>query len=196
MAAAFVMPARWGVTGLGVYRFGDELYNEQMLTAGFSNQLGLTSLGLRVNYLQYHAEGFGTKGVMTVSFGGLIHFTKNFSVGAHIVNINQPKLASSDRSTNVPTIMSTGMAYQPFEKLLVTSEVEKQLTYPVRWKAGIEYAVHDKALIRTGFAIRPSVASVGLGFKPRKFVLDYAYQYNFSIGASHQATVEYKFKAK
>ena len=70
-AAAVAIPTKVGVIGTGVYRFGDNLYNEHLLSAGFSNKFGITSLGAQVNYIQYLVEGFGSKGVWNINLGGI-----------------------------------------------------------------------------------------------------------------------------
>src|SRR5436189_2500366 len=52
IGAVFNIPASFGVTSLGVFRFGDKVYNEQILSTSFSNKFGIASLGARANYLQ------------------------------------------------------------------------------------------------------------------------------------------------
>jgi hypothetical protein len=196
MAAVFATPVKYGVVATGVYRFGDDLYNEQILSGAFSNRFGLASLGLKFNYVQYHADGFGTKGIITISFGGIAQLTDKLSIGAHITNINQPQISRGDKSETVPSIVTAGLSYEVSDKFLVSGEIEKNLAFPVRWRTGMEYKVHPKVSLRTGFNLHPSVGSFGFGFKPKKFTLDYAYEYNFNLGANHQATVGYKFKSK
>src|SRR5687768_11222149 len=60
MAAVVSIPTKISVMGVGAFRYGDMLYNEQLLTAGFANKFGIASLGARINYVQYQAEGFGS----------------------------------------------------------------------------------------------------------------------------------------
>jgi hypothetical protein len=196
MAGSFVMPVEFGVAGVGVYRFGDDLYNEHVLSAAFANQFGLASLGFKVNYIQYQAEGFGTKGVFTVSFGGIARLSDQFLIGAHMININQPRISSDDRDETVPAILISGIAWKPSSKLLITTEVEKDIDYPLLWKTGIEYQAHARVSVRTGYRIKPSAAFFGLGLQPKRFMIDYAFEYNFQLGASHQASVGYRFTSK
>jgi len=191
MAMVGAIPTKLGVAGFGVYRFGDDLYSEQILSAGFGNRFGLASLGIKVNYIQYNAEGFGRKDVFTISAGGIAELTPQLLVGAYIVNINQPKLEEGDE--RVPTILTVGIAFKPINKVFITTEIEKDLDYDATWKAGIEYQMHKKFLFRTGFNINPNAGFVGLGFRPAKFLLDYAFEYASNIGALHQATVGYQF---
>ena len=193
-AAVCAVPLKFGVAGVGVFRFGDKLYNEQILTAGFSNTFGLASLGLKVNYIQYNAEGFGRKGVLSLSFGGIAKLTEKILIGAHIININQPKISASENE-KLPTVLITGILFKLSPKTFITTELEKDLEYPVLWKTGFEYQVHKKFIFRTGFNINPHAGFFGLGFRPKKFKLDYTYQNSFSIGTRHQASVAYIFSA-
>jgi hypothetical protein len=192
-ALAIVMPAKIGVVGIGAFRFGDKLYSEQILATAFSNTFGLASLGLKINYIQYSAQGFGTKSLFSVSFGGIAHLTEKISLGAQIININQPKI-SSDNDEKLPTILITGIAFKLSSKTFIATEIEKNLDYPAIWKTGIEYQPHKKFILRTGFNINPTAAFLGFGFRPLKFKLDYAYHHSFDMGSRHQATVGYIFK--
>lgn len=189
-AAVFSLPLKFGVAGLGIFHFGDKLYNEQILTAGFSNSFGLASLGIKLNYVQYNAEGFGRKGVMSISFGGIVKLTEHISLGAHIVNLNQPTIATPENE-KIPTTLVTGLGFTLSDKTYLTTEIAKDLDYPVTWKTGFEYQVHKKFIFRTGFNISPHAGFFGFGFRPRKFKLDYAYQHHFTFAARHQATVGY-----
>lgn len=195
MAAVVAMPVKFGVAGFGVFRFGDHLYNEQLISVGFSNSYGIASLGVKANYIQYNVEGFGTKGVISFSFGGIAKLTSQLSIGAHIVNINQPEI-SSYKDERLPTKLIAGVAFTPSDKVFLTTEIEKDLDYDATWKAGIEYIVHTKVIFRTGFNIHPNAGFIGLGFRPTKFAFDYAYQFQPDLGSRHQATVGYKFKFK
>jgi hypothetical protein len=80
-----------GVTSVGAFRFGDDLYNEQMVSLGFGNKFGIASLGVKANYIQYQADGFGTYGAVSIDFGGLAELTDQLSIGAYITNLNQAK---------------------------------------------------------------------------------------------------------
>lgn len=194
MAAVFALPVKRGGAGVGIFRFGDALYNEQMLSAGFANTFGLASLGLRVNYLQYQADGFGAARALTVSFGGIATITPQLLFGAHILNINQPII---DESTGerAPTKMHASIAFVPSKKLTVAAEIEKDVRHRAMLKAGVEYEVLKKITFRSGFNVHPEAAFFGLGFKPRrKLTLDYALEVNHAFGLMHQATATYHLK--
>lgn len=195
MAAVVALPVLSGVAGAGVFRFGDDLYSEQIITTGFSNTFGLASLGAQLNYVQYKAEGIGSKGVLSVNFGGIAKLTPQFLIGAYIVNINQPKLTSLN-DEHLPARLLVGLAYTSLEKIFITTEIEKDLDYDVIWKMGIEYRVIPKLSLRTGFNLYPNAGFFGFGFRPAKFLLDYSFSYQSVLGFAHQASLAYKLRQK
>lgn len=189
---AFVaaVPVPIGVITGGIYRFGDELYNEQLISAGFASKFGLASLGAQINYVQYSATGFGTKGVVSVNLGGIAQLTPHLLVGAYVINLNQPEISAEEK---LPTKLVAGLGIKPIEKVFIGIEVEKDLDFDPSWKMGLEYAFHKKFIARTGYNLRPNIGFFGLGFKTKKFLIDYAIQYNVQLGLSHQATIGYQF---
>lgn len=195
MAALFAVPTRVGTAALGMFRFGDDLYNEHVASAGFSNKFGIAALGVRVNYVQYHVASYGTSGALTVSAGGIANLTPHFSVGAHIVNINQPVI-SDEGTERVPGWLVLGISLHPSEKVRLMVELEKNIDTRATWKSALEYEIHTRFIARTGVNLHPQSAFGGMGFVTRKFRLDYAVAYDFLMGVSHQATVNYSFTKK
>jgi hypothetical protein len=193
MASGTVFPSKYGVIGGGVYRFGDELYNEQILSAAFANKLGIASLGIKGNLIQYNVEGFGQKRLFTVSVGGLVQFTPWLCVGAFVSNVNQPEIQSERR---IPTHLYLGVGARPSSNCFITTEVEKDLDYGPVVKAGLEYVVYKKISLRTGVNLLPVAGFCGVGFKPTWFQLDYAFSAFEAIGSRHQASVVYQLRKK
>lgn len=192
-AAAVAIPFKAGVTAIGLYRTGDDLYSEQILAAGYANTLGLASLGAKIHVVQYRAEGFGSAHKVTLSLGGIAQLTPAFSIGAHILNINQPGFSKSDE--RLPTVMTLGIAYKFSSYVWATTEIQKDLDYAPTWKTGLEYEAHKKVIFRTGFSLKPNTASFGVGFRPGKLGIDYAIAHNPAMGSQHQASVRYTLSA-
>lgn len=190
-AAGLAWPTKVGVVGGGVFRFGDDVYNESLLAAGFSNQFGLAALGVKINYIQYSAEGFGRRGVLSIGFGGIAELTEQLSVGAYITNMNQPKI--SEEGDRIPTILTAGICFKPTDKVIIATELEKDLEANANWKTGIEYSFHKKFCARTGFNLEPNTAFFGLGFKTVRLAIDYAIQHTAQLNLSHQTAVNYFF---
>lgn len=195
MAAVCAIPFKIGVGGFGVYRFGDTLFNEQIVSGSFANTFGLASLGVTIHYIQYNTEGFGRKDALSISAGGIAKITPLLSIGAYITNLNQPTL-SKDDNEKLPTLLTLGVLFKMTEKLNIATEIRKDLDFDVTWKVGMEYNIHMKFVFRTGVNINPNAGFVGFGFKSKKFLLDYAYAHSLNMGGRHQATVGFQFKSK
>jgi hypothetical protein len=195
LAATFVIPVPIGVAGVSFFRFGDDLYNEQLVSFGYSTKFGMASLGVKANYIQYYAEGFGTASAFTVSFGGIAEITPEVLIGAIVDNINQPKLSRTSEE-RIAARFRIGTLVKLNEKLLATVELEKDSEHSPIAKAGLEYAIHKKFTARTGFNLNPQSAFGGMGFKLRKFKIDYAFQFHEQLGAAHQGTVIVSLRKK
>lgn len=192
-SAGFLLPTRFGVGGLGVFRFGDNLYNEQIVSAGFGNKLGIGSLGAKANYIQYRAESFGTKYAVTIDFGGLVQITPQISAGAYIVNLTQSKISSEEF---LPVKLIAGLGFKPSQQFFIATEIEKDIDYKATWRAGAEYTIHKKVFVRTGFNLNPAAGFFGLGAQARRLKIDYAIKLSSSLGATHQTSTVYQFERR
>jgi len=194
-AAVFTLPFKFGVSGIGVYRFGDTIYTEQIVNGSFASTFGIASLGASIHYIQYNTEGFGRKDAVSISAGGIAKITPIISIGAYITNINQPTL-SDDNDERLPTILTLGVSFKTTDKLNIATEIRKDLDYDAQWKLGLEYKISPKFIFRTGVNVSPNAGFAGFGFRSKKLNLDYAYAHSLTIGGRHQATVAYQFKTK
>jgi len=193
MAAVFAFPIKAGAAGAGVFRFGDALYNEHVLSLGFAHTFGLASLGAKLNYLQYHASGLGAYTAVTVSFGGIATLTPNLLFGAHIQNINQPVINPMTEE-HAATKVYAGMSFLPSSRLTLAAELEKDLEHHATIKSGLDYQAFNKVSFRTGMNLHPESAFFGFGLKNVKLQADYSLQLNYTLGITHQATISYRFK--
>jgi hypothetical protein len=191
IALALSTPVSKGTVGLGIFRFGDNIYNEQVIAAGYSNRIGITSLGAKVTYTQYQAEGFGTSAALSLSFGGITNLTRYLSIGAFITNVNQPIISKINKE-KLPTLLDAGISLKASETFLFVAGIQKDLdnSNPVL-KFGIEHIAHPKLIFRTGFNLHPDAAFFGFGFKQRKIKIDYAIQYREELNLGHQISFIY-----
>jgi hypothetical protein len=197
IGASFVSPMSFGgVAGLGVWRFGDNLYNENRVSLGYSHKLYGVSLGLQANYFAVSIEGLGTKQMLILEFGGLVQLSDKLFMGMHIYNFNQAKLNDFE-DERVPTTMRAGISYRPVEKLLVNIETEKNIDYDPSFRAGVSYELFaEKVFVRTGISTQPFKNYYGLSLKHKNFHFDYALSTHNKLGTSHQLSLSYHLKAK
>jgi len=193
ISAFAIVPWKLGATAIGASRFGDDLYNEQLITFGYANRFGLASLGAAVRYIRVNTEGFGGKSVASVSTGGVAELTPWLLAGAKITNIIQPKLAEGER---LPTMMSAAIAVTHREKFVATLEIEKDLDYEPVIKAGTEYIFNKKFAVRSGFNLNPAAIFGGFGISRSRFTVDYAFCWNTEWPVVHGLSVGFQFIRK
>lgn len=194
LAASLLLPTKLAAMGLGIFRFGDDVYSENLVCFGLGNTIGNTSLGAKANYIQYRVEGFGTNAAVSFDVGGISRLTPQVSVGAYITNLTQAKLSDTD-DQRLPTKLVAGLGFKPSDKIFLITEIEKDLDYPVSCHSGFEYAVYRKVFFRTGFNMNPNAAYFGLGGQKKNLKVDYALALNQLMGPAHQASVVYLFSS-
>lgn len=185
----------FGTLGLGLSRFGGKLFNQQLIGVGFSNTLGIVSLGAKIDWFQTQIEGFGTGHALIFSLGGVAELGPKFFLGANFSNLNQAKI-SSNSEQRLPTAVQLGISYLPSESLRILAEVEKDIEIDPVLKAGIEYRLRDWIYLRTGISSNPSRLSFGLGMRKNQFGFDYAYGQNTSLGRTHHLSLVMKLGEK
>lgn len=195
MNALAALPVAHGAAGISFFKFGNDLYNEHIISAGYSNSFGNTSLGIRTNYVQYRAEGFGTRGYLTIDFGGVTKLSEQVFLGAFIKNINQPKISDID-DERVPVQMIFGIRYQPARHINIMAEVDKTLSFDLTWRGGLEIYVYKKICFRTGFNLHPNAAFFGTGYQSQKLKIDYAIQFLDLLSTGHQISASYMINLK
>jgi hypothetical protein len=193
LAVVFSAPLFKGGVQAGIFRSGDNLFNEQKVAVSYANKLGISSLGVTVQYVQYHAEGFGSKGVPTICAGGITELTKWLSIGAYIVNLTQPEIADGEK---LPTYLILGASVKPSDNILVVAEAEKNIDEEVIIKAGLEYQFNRKFSFRTGLHPSPAAGFFGFGFHTQKIGIDYAFSYMPDVANHHQCAISYFFPSK
>jgi hypothetical protein len=193
IAAVVALPLRNGGFNAGVFRFGDELYNEHVITAAYAQKLGISTLGISIKYLQVTAEGFGSNGVATFSAGGITELAPWLKAGAYVVNLTQPKIAEQEK---IPTFLLFGISLKASDKVAVLIEAEKDIGEDTLIKVGVEYRQGKKFVLRTGFHPAPAAGFFGFGFRMKKLQLDYAFSYLSQFGNRHQAGIGYVIKGK
>ncbi|TRX62197.1 hypothetical protein FNH22_02435 [Fulvivirga sp. M361] len=180
----------FGTGSISVFKFGDDLYNEQSLSTGYGNTFGIASLGVRINYRQYQIKGLDSRGAVAIDFGGLAELSEELTFGAFIRNINQARL-SDFQDERIPTLFNAGIAYQPSEKLILSLEAEKDIDFDTRFKSGLEYTFLPKFSARTGIQTAPFTNHFGMGFKTWRINIDYAVTLHQVLGSAHQASLSY-----
>ncbi len=191
--AAVNSETSWGTASFGVYRFGDEIFSNQMASLGFARKIGIMSLGAKANVLQYNIDGFGKRSVFIAEMGVLAEFTPQLHFGAHIYNFTQSVIAVESQE-KVPTIIRLSLNYKLDDNLDLFLEGEKNVEDDPDLRFGVDYEIIENLHLRTGFSTQTNRHSLGAGFKLKRFVIDYAIRSNRSVGATHNFGLTYQIK--
>lgn len=190
LAAGAILTMDIGVLGFGVSSYGGELFKQNCVGVGLSNKLGIASFGIKINYMQTNIEGHGRLANPVIEFGGVAELGPKILFGAHLYNITRAKFGRNS-DDYLPTLIKAGVSVRSFEKLLINGEVEKEILLPPKLKMGLEYNILDRCWARTGFQTAPGNLYFGIGFKPRRFNIDYALSQNYRLGYTHHFSFNY-----
>ena len=195
LAAAAVIKGKNKAFGLGISSFGSEHFSQNQIGIGFSNQLGIASLGIKVNYLQTSIEGFGRGAAAVIEFGGVAELTPELFFGAHVYNVTRAKYGNNS-DDRLPTTVKAGISYRPNSKVMVNLEAEKDILLDPLLKMGLEYNLLERVWARVGMNTQPNKFFFGVGFRPKRFHIDYALTQHPSLGNTHHFSFNYLFLNK
>lgn len=196
MGAALTLPASYGTMAFAIFKFGDDFYNEHLATAAYGHRIGITSLGAKVNYVQYLTGLFGSHYAFSFDFGGITKLTPNLSVGCYILNLAQAKL-NTVVPQPLPTRMTAGLSYEISPHVRLSAEAEKNLSFvELHLRHGMEYNFRKQFFLRTGFNLSPNAGFMGIGLHKYGLKIDYAVSYSPVLLFTSQASVVYRLKKR
>lgn len=174
--------------GAGVWRFGDDLYNRQIVSGLVAHGIGNTRLGLRLDWNQFSADGQPVQRNLAFTLGGLTRLHSGLVVGAFAENPGMAGVYGKPMAIR----FSAGIRAHAAKGLSITTAVVQEVRSPASWSAGLEYAYRDKVSIRLGTGLYPYRFSAGAGFYYWRVAADFAMVYSYHTGAAMQATATYR----
>ncbi len=173
-----------GTAGLGLARFGSALFNQQMLGLGFSNTLGIVSIGAKIDWHQTQIEGFGSGHAWMFTFGGVAELSPELYIGAQVTNVNQARFSRFSEN-RLPSTVLLGLAYVPLPSTKIILETEKPLEGDPLLRLGLEHSIKNMFFLRTGAGTHPTRIHFGAGLRRDWFGFDYAFGQQSALGHSH-----------
>lgn len=163
LAAAY--PAgRSGTFGVTLHYFGFEVYNEKRIGLIYARSLieDRLAIGAQFLFLNTQIQEYGSKGNVTFELGLTSKVNSQVSIGVHVFSPARVELVNQEF---LPTVFNIGVGYMPSEKVTFLLEAEKDIDYPIRARAGLEYFVVKQLAIRIGAATNPTLLSFGVGLQ-------------------------------
>ncbi|WP_017732961.1 PorV/PorQ family protein [Nafulsella turpanensis] len=173
LGALIAWPLPTGVLGGSVSRFGTGIYSVHSAGIGYSHKINYISVGIKLNYLQQAIETVGSHGNFVAELGGKAMLLPKLHFAAHVYNISQSHVSRRSEE-RLPTLLTAGLSYLPSDKLQLYVQTRKNVEFPARFSAGLEYAIIPALTVRTGIRTRPVEGSFGLGFQIRRLHFNYA----------------------
>ncbi len=164
MAAAITFPTGAGVFGAGAHRYGFDLFNENRLRIGYKNSFKGFRFGVVINYSHVaQGGGYGNAGAVGLDLGVAAPVTPEVWIGSKATNINQPKYGSLN-DEELPRELSIGFSFRLSEAVIFSSDVVKDVRFPVSYRNGIEIVVFKPFFARAGITTSPQTVSAGFGY--------------------------------
>jgi hypothetical protein len=194
-AAGFTLPTKSGSFGLEINYNGFDLYNDKKIGLSYARLFSeKVSGGIQIDYLSSTISEYGTASAFTVEAGLLVKLSKQLTTAAHIYNPVAIKSGFADE--RIPTVFQLGLSYEAGKKILLLTEAEKDIDFPARFKAGIEYKIADALHLRGGVATNPSQYSFGAGINIKDLKIDFAASYHQVLGVTPALSLNYLFGKK
>jgi long-subunit fatty acid transport protein len=192
---AFATATSSGTFGLKLNYFGYDLYNDMEFGLVYGKSLGEKfSVGIGLNYLQtYIAHDYGKTGVLLAEIGIMSKPIDNLTIGATLYNVTRAKYSKTINEEKIPSIFKLGAEYNFSGDALLTAEIDKNIDYPMVFRAGVEFKVVKSLFLRTGISTNSTLLSFGLGYKTKKVSVDIAFSYHQYLGYSPFISLVYNF---
>ena len=179
--------------GIGIYRFGDDVYNQQKLNLAISSQIQLVSLGLGIHWVQNRFSEIGQISTVAFDFGGIAEIIKEFRIGAHLFNFTQSQFTDQYL---IPVTMKFGLNYVSENHFQLTGEIEQQLNQPINFRFGLSYHFTNWISFQSGFSTLTQSVSFGIGIHTNSWTFQYGYMNLHPAGTVHEFSLTKSFGKK
>lgn len=194
-AGFFVLPVQSSVLALSLSQFGVNSFRQEKIGFAFARQLSpRLSAGLQFNYyrmfLPEENQSAGSAG-LELGFQYLLH--DGSVAGLHVLNPYKTGLRTMTGFFTYPTLLNLGVRIHLSDSFRLISELENKLDHQLLLRAGMEYVVPEKLVLRTGISGKPYQIAAGMGFQVNKLTIDLAGSSHPYLGYSPSVSFQYQF---
>jgi hypothetical protein len=155
-------------------------------------------LGLTFKWV-YEKIDVNTASGIAFDLGGIYHLRDDLNLGAAILNLG-PKMKFEKQKYSLPLFYKLGTVYSKKESRLdghyrIALDLVKPQDDPLRVHTGAEYEFPQNFSLRLGYELGYDEKgfTFGLGFKIRKYGIDYAFvPYSSDLGNTHRISLNVK----
>jgi hypothetical protein len=171
VAAVVAYPTSIGVIGGGAHRFGDDLFNQNRIRLTYKNSFQNFHYGAAINYNHVvQGGGHGSFGAFGIDAGLAAVITDDLWIGAKATNLNQAQYGEINNIVEeLPRNLSIGFSYKLSGVALFTTDVIKDVSFPVSYRGGVEINVVENLKARAGITTEPQTFSGGFGYNTEQW---------------------------
>lgn len=193
LAATAHIPLPWkDQVALGVQHTGIEGYSEQRITLSYAKRL-FQSLSAAIQFDLNRNTAAEYEDLYAPSWSVSLHapLMKEVSMSAFLYNP-----LGEIGAIDLPSLARLGILYKPSGKLGVAIEAEKDWRHELRFKAGLNYRMHERFAIRWGVGTEPALVHAGLSWNIlREMAASGGWRYHTRLGSVLSASVsQFHFK--
>lgn len=171
-------------SSFAVSKYGNQLYSEIQISAGSSYKMAeYLSMGISLQGYFLSIKNYGDAQNWGLNIGFQYDYLEDFSIGAHITNINNPKLSTI--SEEIPKTFSLGFKYSLVKNGTLLFEFFRDVKHEQDYRGGFEYEPYKNILIRFGIMDNTNTYSFGFGTRYKFLNVDYALINHSILGISH-----------
>ncbi len=173
---------------IAIDRLGNRFYQEIQVTAGSKYDITPDcAIGASIQLYILTIQNYGQKITGGINISLLYNVLPEFSVGAIVTNVNQPRIAQIQEK--LPQTMSLGFGYYPLDALSVSVELFRDIRFEQEYRAGFLYKITSSLDFRAGLEDKTDTYSFGLGIHTEWVGFDYALRAHQILGNSHLISI-------
>lgn len=181
-ALSGALPLLGGTAGAGMHTFGDELYRETHVRAGFGFARSGLAAGIVLNYTHLAIQGYGSGGSPTIDAGLAWQVLPELHLGARALNLNRGRVGEAREE--LPRELAVGLAYALAERARFAADAVKDVRFPLAFRAGLEIFLLEAFALRGGLTTAPQTFSAGAGYRFSQLSVNVVAQQHFALGWS------------
>ena len=194
IAAAVNYPTKLGVVGIGAHRYGYDLFNKSRLRLGYKNSFLGFHFGAVLNYSHVaQGGGYGSAGALGIDVGIAAPIISGLWIGAKATNINQPKYGKLN-DEKLSRDLSIGLSYQLSDIALFTTDVVKDVDFPISYRGGLEVTVIGDLMARAGVTTKPQTFSAGFGYSGSFWGANVAVQHHENHVLGYSPAIDFNLR--
>lgn len=188
-------PTKYFNIGASFSHFGYSEYNEMIAAVTLARKFGRFRLGVEVDYYTvFLSQSKRYRGTVTAQIGAQISITDEFSLAFNIFNPTFSKVKSELVEKRLPVTFSIGSLYRIKNTVDWLVQLDKEVSSPLRWATGFEYAPVKEFVIRLGaYGYKNFIPTFGVGIKFGGFKFDINADYYSVLGFSIIGCLGYSF---